>query len=152
MSMMTGAKLYEALKEYLMNASPAELAGAAKKLLGYSRVRPVDVSGATPDSDTYEVEVGEKSNFASILTHEHKYGNSTYLFTANRAVDQDDLPEIAAKLNVDYEPEKNEFLNLDSIDVENIPHIELGEPGAYKSEGDEDEEAEADGEQSDAGV
>jgi hypothetical protein len=47
-----------------------------------------------------------------IVTHEHKYGPSVYLVKSDHYPDQ---VELCKKLDIDFEPDKDEYLYVDGI-------------------------------------
>lgn len=60
-----------------------------------------------------------------ILVHEHRFGTDAHTFQAEGIVDPDLLPAIAEKLDVDFEPEREEVLTLVLLNKEEFPVIDL---------------------------
>lgn len=68
-----------------------------------------------------------------ILTHEHIYGASTYMFTSNKydlanvfcqgkqLLPQDKI--IIGLLEIDFEPERSETITIKLLETEDIQHI-----------------------------
>lgn len=64
----------------------------------------------------------KKSEFIKVLTHHHQYGLSVYLYTG---ADDLDGEQIADKLHIDYEPEKEEeWVSVDSFEITDIPVLD----------------------------
>lgn len=49
-----------------------------------------------------------------VLIHHHAFGETPYYFTGGSKLSS---KEIASALDIDFEPEKNEWLSLDKIDT-----------------------------------
>jgi hypothetical protein len=73
------------------------------------------------------------------LVHHHQYGETVYLY---RGAPDRDAREIAIKLKVDLEPEKGEWVAIDSVDIANIPELD-NTPVEYDDDDDDEDEDEA---------